>query len=262
MLYCTVMCCLYFVVLWCVAVFCVTSATQCCVMWALGGGPWALGCALWAVGCDLWLVVCGLWSVACGLWSLVGRLWSVVLGLWFLVNGWWSVVSGQWSVVRGWWSMVGGTQVFWLFRRRSDNLFRRHFGNVLAFFCVSDWNVARTTHESAAGTSSRGGCQKAFLAPVALIVSGKVVYLRLLVVRGWWSLVCGLWSVVCGRWSVVGGLLSVVSGQWSVVSGQWSVVYGWWSIVCGRWSVVRKGCARKARAHHTNLCFLTTLRHN
>ena len=116
-----------------------------------------------------------------------------------MVGGLWSVVCGLWSVVSGWWSVVGGIQVFWLFRPRSDNLFRRHSGNILAFFCVPHSNVAKATHENAAETSCRGGRQKVFfLVPVALITSGKVVRGLLLVVCGWWLVVCGLWSLVYG----------------------------------------------------------------
>ena len=90
-------------------------------------------------------MICGLWLVVCGLCSMVGGVWSVVNGLWLVVCGLWSVVCGLWSV-------VGGTQVFQLFRRHSDNLFQGRLGNALAFFCVPDWDVARTTHKNAAGT--------------------------------------------------------------------------------------------------------------
>ena len=179
---------------------CVTSATQCCVMWAVGGGPWALGLGLWAVGCGpcvvicaWWCVVYGMWSVVFGLWSVACGLWSVVCGLWSMIRGLWSVVCRVWFVVCGWWSVVGGTHVFWLLRKRSYNLFRRRPGNVLEFLCVPYWNVATTTHDNATRTSSRGGRQIVFLALVALINSEKMVC-------GLLVLVCGSSYVVCGLW--------------------------------------------------------------
>ena len=146
-----------------------------------------------------------MWLGVRGVWFLVCCLWSMASGLWCVVCGFWSMVRGQWSVVFGLWSVVGGTQVFRLIRRRSYNLFRRPFGNILAFFCVTVWNVGRSTHENAAATSSQGGRQTVFLA-MALITSGKVV--------------CGLWLVVCGWWSVVCG-----TGRWAVVRGLWLWVY-------------------------------------
>ena len=113
--------------------------------------------------------------------------------------------DGLWSVVCGLLSVVGG---LWLVVHRffgcSGNVPITCSGEVLAslwrFFCVIDWNVSRTAHENTAGTSSRGGGQTVFLASVALITSGKVACRPLLVVCGWWSVVCVWGSGVSGRW--------------------------------------------------------------
>ena len=83
---------------------CVTSATQCCVMWAVGGGLWAVGCGLWAVGF-------GLWAVGCGVWSLVFGQWLVVCGLWSVVCGLWSVDGGLWLVVHRFFGCSGNVEI-------------------------------------------------------------------------------------------------------------------------------------------------------
>ena len=147
---------------------------------------------------------------------------------------------------------------FLLFRQRSGKLFRRHFGDVLAFFGGLDWYIARMNHRNAAETSGERHTNfaglVAFMTRLGCWSMGfwwwAVGWGWGVVGRGWWVVDgvmdrwlwvvdCRMWALGGGLWSVGGGVGAVGGGLWAMGGGLWAVV-GWFGLMrCAVWVV---GC--------------------